>query len=134
MSLSLYGDLNDDSVQILKEAHPGISKFGRPYRTSHVLRSPYLHTYKRVRGIKSLPTAEPTNGEIDERMIVDINPLRGLDDPTLFHEFEQWLAGNVAVDRKIHQSMQFYRTLLGKDSMGWLGDEVIIVNLYLIYL
>ncbi|KAH9671507.1 hypothetical protein KPL70_017399 [Citrus sinensis] len=123
MSLSLYGDLNDDSVQILKEAHPGISKFGRPYRTSHVLRSPYLHTYKRVRGIKSLPTAEATNGEIDERMIVDINPLKRLDDPTLFHEFEQWLAGNVAVDREIHQSMQFYRTLLGKDSMGWLGDE-----------
>ncbi|KAL9409636.1 hypothetical protein AB3S75_047951 [Citrus x aurantiifolia] len=123
MSLSLYGDLNDDSVQILKEAHPDISKFGRPYRTSHVLRSPYLHTYKRVRGIKSLPAAEPTNGEIDERMIVDINQLRGLDDLTLFHEFEQWLAGNVAVDREIHQSMQFYRTLLGKDSMGWLGDE-----------
>ncbi|KAK9199267.1 hypothetical protein WN944_014455 [Citrus x changshan-huyou] len=57
---SLYGDPNDDNLQILKEAPPDIRKFGRLYlRTSYVFKSPYFQTYKRVKKIKSLPAIEP---------------------------------------------------------------------------
>ncbi|KAK9175144.1 hypothetical protein WN944_027150 [Citrus x changshan-huyou] len=40
MSLySVYGDISGDSVQIFTEAPPGVSKFGRPYRSSYIFGS-----------------------------------------------------------------------------------------------
>lgn len=88
-SYGLYGDLNDDNVQILKEAPSGLNKFGHPYRTSYVLKSPYLISrFKWVRNIKSLPAIELTDVKLNERASVDINPLRGIEDLTLFDEFD----------------------------------------------
>lgn len=51
-AISLYSlckDVCGDSVQILTEAPPSVSKFGRPYRSSYVSSNPYLIPYfKRV--------------------------------------------------------------------------------------
>ena len=51
-----------------------------------------IPSLKRVRNIKPPPTLEIMDREIDERMSVDINPLRGLEDPRLFEEFDKWFA------------------------------------------
>ncbi|GAY61393.1 hypothetical protein CUMW_209640 [Citrus unshiu] len=125
MSLySLYGDICDDSVQILTEAPPGVSKFGRPYRPSYIFGSPYfIPPFKRVRNVRPLPALNITDYEIDERSSVDMNPLRGLEDARLCEEFDQWFAGNIFVDRPVQQSRNFFEILMGNASMGWLGDE-----------
>lgn len=39
--------------------------------------------------------------ENDKRMSVDINLLRGLEDPSLFDEFDQWFVGKITVDYTI---------------------------------
>lgn len=126
MSLySLYGEVSGDSVQILTEAPPCISKFGRPYRPSYVFDSPYMiPPFKKVRNIRPAPTLQIMDRDIDERTNVDINPLRGLEDPRGFDEFDQWFAGAITVDRTIRQSHKFFEILLGHDALGWLGDEV----------
>lgn len=90
MSLySLYGEIIGDNVQIFMEAPPGVSKFGRPYRPSYVFSSPYLIPhFKRVKIVKPLRTLKIADCEIDERMSVDINPLKGLDDSRLYEKFD----------------------------------------------
>ena len=126
MSLySLYGEVSGDSVQILTEAPPCISKFGRPYRPSYVFDSPYMiPPFKKVRNIRPAPTLQIMDRDIDERTNVDINPLRGLEDLRGFDEFDQWFAGAITMDRTIRKSHKFFEILLGHDALGWLGDEV----------
>lgn len=46
--------------------------------------------------------------ELNEMTNVDINPLRGIEDLTLFDEFNQWFAGNITVDRDIQHSKNFF--------------------------
>lgn len=41
------------------------------------------------------------HGEIDERTSVDINVHRGMEDPRLFDEFEQWFASNFTIEGTI---------------------------------
>ncbi|KAL9457857.1 hypothetical protein AB3S75_006826 [Citrus x aurantiifolia] len=125
MSLySLYGDISGDSVQIFKEAPPGVSKFGRLYRPSYIFGSPYfIPPFKRVRNVRPLPALNITDYEIDERSSVDMNPLRGLEDSRLCEEFDQWFAGKFFMDRPVQQSRNFFKILMGNASMGCLGDE-----------
>ncbi|KAL9418578.1 hypothetical protein AB3S75_036518 [Citrus x aurantiifolia] len=86
---SLYGDISDDSVQIFTEVSLGVSKFGRPYRSSYIFGSPYfIPHFKRVRNVRPLPALNITNYEIDERSNVDMNLLRGLEDSLLCEEFD----------------------------------------------
>ena len=59
---------------------------------------------------------------------LDINPLRGLKDSSLYAEFDQWFAGDITVDRRVQHPQSFFEIILGIASMGWLGDEVIIFS------
>lgn len=88
-------------MQVLKEATLSISKFGREVRKLYILKIPCSQTYKQVRNIKRLPTIEPIDVKIDGRMSVNVNPLRGIDDPTTFHGFDYGLDGNITVDYDI---------------------------------
>ena len=80
--------------------------------------------------MKPLPILEIIDYEIDKRMSVDINSLRGLEDPRLFDEFNKWFASKITVDRTIQQLDKFFKILLGDTSLGWLGDEVSIIKFY----
>lgn len=51
--------------------------------------------------MKPLPILEIIDYEIDKRMSVDINSLRGLENPRLFDEFNKWFASKITVDRTI---------------------------------
>ena len=44
--------------------------------------------FKRVKNIRHVPTLQIMDRDIDERTNVDINPLRGLEDPRGFDEFD----------------------------------------------
>lgn len=58
--------------------------------------NPYMIPFfKRVRNVKSLPILEIIDYEINKRMSVDINSLRGLEDPRLFDEFNKWFANKL---------------------------------------
>lgn len=80
--------------------------------------------------MKPLPSLEIIDQDIDERTTVDINPLRGLEDPRLFHELDKWFARNITVDHTIEQSYNFFQILLGHASLGWLRDKVSIGKYY----
>ncbi|GAY53155.1 hypothetical protein CUMW_147220 [Citrus unshiu] len=54
---------------------------------------------------------------------VDINLLRGLEDSSLFAEFDRWFAGDMTVDRRVQHLWSFFQIILGLASMGWLDDE-----------
>lgn len=49
--------------------------------------------------------------EIDERTSVDINLHRGMDNPRLFDEFEQWFASNFTMEGTIRTSHYFFQIL-----------------------
>ena len=55
-----------------------------------------------------------------------LNLLRGLEDPSLYDEFDRWFTGDMTVDRRVQYSQSFFQVIFGHVSMGWLGDEVII--------
>ncbi|KAL9453919.1 hypothetical protein AB3S75_009510 [Citrus x aurantiifolia] len=59
-----------------------------------------------------------------------MNTLRGLEDSRLCEEFDQWFADNISVDRPVQQSRNFFDILMGNASMGWLGDEVFLKQLW----
>ncbi|KAL9433131.1 hypothetical protein AB3S75_028033 [Citrus x aurantiifolia] len=129
MSLySLYGDISGDSVQIFTEAPPGVSKYGHSYRPSYIIGSPYF--IPPVRNVRPLPALNITDYETDERSSMDMNPLRGLEDSRLCEKFDKWFVGNFSVDRPIQQSRNFFEILMGNASMGWLGDEVFLKQLW----
>lgn len=117
MSLySLYGDIIGDNVQIFIEAPPGIRKFGRLYRPSYVFSRPYLiPPFKRVRNVKPLHTLKIADCEIDERMSVDINLLKGLEDPRLYEKFDKWFVDIITVDRLVQQSQKNFKILSGQN-------------------
>lgn len=54
--------------------------------------------FKRVRKIKSIIILELMDRNIDERMSVDINPFKGLEDSRVFDEFDQWFTSQIIVD------------------------------------
>lgn len=81
------------------EAPPVISKFERPDQPSYIFNNPYMiHPFKRVRKIKSIIILELMDRNIDERMSVDINPFKGLEDSRVFDEFDQWFTSQIIVD------------------------------------
>ena len=106
MSLySLYRDISGDSVHIFMEAPPVVSKVKRPYRPSYIFGSPYfIPSFNKIRNVRPLPTLNIMDYEIDERLSVDMNLLRGLEDSRLCKEFDQWFAGKISVDRLVQQS------------------------------
>ncbi|GAY65742.1 hypothetical protein CUMW_243390 [Citrus unshiu] len=61
---------------------------------------------------------------------VNINLLRGLEDSNLFAEFDRWFAGDMTVVRRVQHPRSFFQILLGLASMGWLGDEVLLNQLW----
>ena len=50
-----------------------------------------------------LSTLEIIYHEINERASVDINPLKGLEDPRLFDEFNQLFVGKITMDHTIQK-------------------------------
>ena len=62
---------------------------------------------------------------IDMSTSVDINPLRGLEDQSLYDEFNRWFAGDITIDRRVQHPWSFFQVILDHISMEWLGDKVI---------
>ncbi|GAY56250.1 hypothetical protein CUMW_170380 [Citrus unshiu] len=69
---------------------------------------------------------------IDMNASVDVNPLRGLEDSSLFAEFDRWFTGDSRVRRRVQHPWSFFQIILNISSMGWLGDEHIHEYLRLI--
>ncbi|KAH9716558.1 Receptor-like protein 13 [Citrus sinensis] len=67
---------------------------------------------------------------IDMNTSVDINPLRGLEDSSLFAEFDRWFIGDMTVDRRVQHPRSFFQILLGLTAMGWLGNDVFLNQLW----
>ena len=65
---------------------------------------------------------------IDMSTSLDINPLRGLEDSSLYAEFDRWFAGDMTVNWRVQHPRSFFEIILGLTSMGWLGDEVSIFS------
>ncbi|KAH9704055.1 ras-related protein RABC2a [Citrus sinensis] len=86
---SFYGDVSGESVQVFTEAPPGISKFGRVYRPSYVFNSPYMiPPFRGEKSVRLLPPPQIMDHAIDMSTSVDVNSLRGLEDSSLYDEFD----------------------------------------------
>ncbi|GAY59929.1 hypothetical protein CUMW_198230 [Citrus unshiu] len=121
---SFYGDVSGESVQVFTEAPPGISKFGQAYRPSYVFDNPHMiPLFKRGKNVRRLPPPQIMAHAIDMSTSLDINPLRELEDSSLYAEFDRWFAGDMTVDRRVQHPRSFFKIILGLASMGWLGDE-----------
>ncbi|GAY67530.1 hypothetical protein CUMW_257240, partial [Citrus unshiu] len=130
---SFYGDVSGESVQVFTEVPPGVSKFSRAYIPSYVYNSPYM--ILPVRGgqnVRHLPRPQIMEHTIDMSTSVDVNPLRGLEDSSLFAEFDRWFTGDSRVHRRVQHPRSFFQIILGTTAMGWLGDEHIHEYLRLI--
>ena len=98
---NFYGDVSGESVQVFTEVPPSISKFGLAYRPSYAFSNPYMiPSFRQEKNILSLPPPQIMDHAINMSTSVDINPLRGLEDPSLYHEFDRWFAGDMTVDRR----------------------------------
>ncbi|KAL9419368.1 hypothetical protein AB3S75_037183 [Citrus x aurantiifolia] len=86
--------------------------------------------FRRGKDIRPLPPPQIMDHAIDLSTSVDINPLRGLEDPSLYDEFDRWFAGDMTVDRRVQHSRSFFQVILGHVLMGWLGDEVFLNKLW----
>ena len=123
---SFYGDVSGESVQVFTEVPPGISKFGRAYRPLYVFYSLYMiPPFRRGKNIQPLPPPQIMDHTIDMSTSVDINLLKGFDDPSLYDEFDRWFTSDMTVDRRVQHPQSFFQVILGHASMGWLGDQVI---------
>ncbi|XP_052289955.1 uncharacterized protein LOC127899855 [Citrus sinensis] len=130
---SFYGDVSGESVQVFTEVPPGVSKFGRAYILSYVYNSPYMiPPVRRGQNVRPLPRPQIMEHAIDMNTSVDVNPLRGLEDSSLFAEFDRWFTGDSRVRRRVQHPRSFFQIILGTTSMGWLGDEHIHEYLRLI--
>ena len=106
-----------------------VSKFGRAYIPSYVYNSPYMiPPVRRRQNVRPLARPQILEHAIDMNTTVDINPLRGLEDSSMFAEFDRWFAGDMTVVRRVRHPRSFFEILLGLTSMGWLGDEVLIFS------
>ena len=80
----------------------GIGKFGRAYIPSYVYNSPYMiPQIRREQNVRPLPRPQIMEHATDISTSVDINSLRGLEDSSLFAEFDRWFAGDIRVDRRV---------------------------------
>ncbi|GAY53383.1 hypothetical protein CUMW_148890, partial [Citrus unshiu] len=130
---SFYGDVSGESVQVFTEVPPGVSKFGRAYIPSYVYNSPYMiPPIRRGQNVQPLPRPQIMEHAIDMSTSVDVNPLRGLEDSSLFAEFDRWFTGDSRVRRRVQHPRSFFQIILNISSMGWLGDEHIHEYLRLI--
>ncbi|GAY58953.1 hypothetical protein CUMW_190820 [Citrus unshiu] len=128
---SFYVDVSGRSVQVFPEVPPGVSKFGRAYIPSYVYNSPYMiPPVKRGQNARPLPRPQIMEHAIDMSTSVDVNPLRGLEDSSLFAEFDRWFTGDSRVRRRIPHPRSFFQIILGIALMGWLGDEVFLNQLW----
>lgn len=86
---SFYRDVTGESVHVFTEVPLGISKFGRAYRPSYVFNSPYMiPPFRRGKDVRPLPPPQIMDHAIDISTSVDINPLRGLENPSMYDEFD----------------------------------------------
>ena len=105
----------------------GVSKFGRAYISSYVYNSPYMiPLIRREQNVRPLHRPQIMEHTTDMSTSIDINPLRGLEDSSLFVEFDRWFASDITVDRRVQHLRSFFQIILGITLMGWLGDKVII--------
>ncbi|GAY59834.1 hypothetical protein CUMW_197500 [Citrus unshiu] len=130
---SFYGNVSGESVQVFTEVPPGVSKFGRAYIPSYVYNSPYMiPPVRRGQNVRPLPRPQIMEHAIDMSTSVDVNPLRGLEDFSLFAEFDRWFTSDIRVRRRVQHPRSFFQIILGTDSIGWLDDEHIHEYLRLI--
>ncbi|GAY62596.1 hypothetical protein CUMW_219090 [Citrus unshiu] len=120
-------------TDVFPEVPPGVSKFGRAYIPSYVYNSPYMiPPLRRGKNARPIPRPQIMDHAQDMNTSVDINPLRGLEDSSLFAEFDRWFAGDMTVVWRVQHPRSFFEILLGLTSMGWLGDKHIHEYLRLI--
>ena len=99
---SFYWDVSGESVQVFTEVPPGISKFGRAYKSLYVFNSPYMiPPFRRGKNVRPLPPPQIIDHGIDVSTSVDINPLRGLEDSSLYDEFDRWSTSDMTVDQRV---------------------------------
>ncbi|GAY44909.1 hypothetical protein CUMW_085470 [Citrus unshiu] len=83
-----------------------------------------------VQNVRPLPQSQIMEYATDMSTSVDVNPLRGLEDSSLFAEFDRWFTGDSRVRRRVQHPRSFFQIILGTASMGWLGDEVFLNQLW----
>ena len=86
---SFYGVVSGERVQVFTEVPPSVSKFGRTYILSYVYNSPHMiPPVRRGQHVWPLPRPQIMEHTIDMSTSVDVNPLRVLEDSSLFAEFD----------------------------------------------
>ena len=109
---SLYsfdGNVSGESMQVFTEASLGIGKFGRAYRPLYVFNSPYMISpFRRGKNVRPLLPPQIMDHVIDISTSMDINPLRGLEDSSLYDGFDRWFAGNMTIDRRVQHLWSFF--------------------------
>ena len=110
----------DESVRILTDRPKGRSMYGRKLKKSEHVRSPFVAMTRPKR--PKLGAAEDV--VVDESTEIDVDPMRGIDDPQLSVELHQWMAGVLNVNRPMKFVPSFYKIILGQEQNGWLADEV----------
>lgn len=84
--------------------------FGRKLKKSHLLSSPYtipLPKRQKAHNVEDLLATEVIN--VDDAVLVDLDPLKGLENPILFSEFEQWYHDEITMNRPIMFMKVFLR-------------------------
>ncbi|GAY66890.1 hypothetical protein CUMW_252420 [Citrus unshiu] len=106
---SFYRDDSGESVQVFTEVPPGVSKFGHTYIPSYVYNSPYMiPPVRRGQNVRPLPRPQIMEHAINMSTSVDVNPLRGLEDSSLFAEFDRWFTGDIRVRRRVQHLRSFF--------------------------
>ena len=64
--------------------------------------------FRREKNVRPLPPPQIVDRAIDMSMSVDINPLRGLENSSLYDEFDRWFADDMIVDRRVQHPRSFF--------------------------
>ena len=87
---NFYENVSEESMQVFTEVPPGISKFGRAYVPSYVYNNLYMiPPIRRGKNVRPLPRPQIMGHAIYMSTSVNINPLRGLEDSSVFAEFDR---------------------------------------------
>ncbi|GAY38120.1 hypothetical protein CUMW_034310 [Citrus unshiu] len=117
----------------VKDYLPSIPDWVHKHQPSINAMPPYMiPPVRRGQNVRRLPRPQIMEHAIDMSTSVDVNPLRGLEDSSLFAEFDRWFTGDIRVRRNVQHPRSFFQIILGTASMGWLGDEHIHEYLRLI--
>ena len=127
--------LYNKSICILTKP-PCMSLFERQLKKLHLLNNLYTIPAPKRRKAHNVENILATVViDVDYTVLIDIDPLKGLDNPILFSEFEPCYHGEITVSRPITFTKNFFEIILCDNKSSphrWLRDEVSILNHYTI--